>query len=120
MAGICRARRAVSGLVMRDKPHADDLAFARIRDLSKLISPDLTQLEKRLMSIVSKLNEQVDAAIARLVALEAKVAKFGDLAGEIAALKAELTEITLGVASATDKLDAAVPDGGQSMGGVNE
>jgi uncharacterized protein involved in exopolysaccharide biosynthesis len=104
----------------RDKPQDDDNVLVKKRDLKRFISPDLTQLETKLMSAFEKLASEVLETKTLVEALRQEVAGYANLPAKLAELEVKLAAAEDAANKAADALNTIQNPAGQSMGGVDE
>jgi chromosome segregation ATPase len=88
----------------RDKQQDDDNVLVKKRDLKRFISPDLTQLETKLMTSIADLKAAVAANVEATKVMKARFET------DIAALKAQLDAINAELAGVTDDVKADTAD----------
>jgi predicted nucleic acid-binding Zn-ribbon protein len=102
---------------MRKSVPKDLDGFVRKSELRRFISPDLTQMETKLMSAFEKLASEVLETKTVVDALRFEIAGFRD---KFAELEAKLAAAEDAANKAADALNTIQNPAGQSMGGIPE
>jgi predicted nucleic acid-binding Zn-ribbon protein len=102
---------------MRKSVPKDLDGFVRKSELRRFISPDLTQMETKLMSAFEKLASEVLETKTLVEALRQEVAGFP---AKLVELEAKLAAAEDAANKAADALNTIQNPAGQSMGGIPE